>query len=210
MVQFRKSKKAGPLRFTLSQRGLSSSIGGGPFRVGFGPDRRIRRTVRIPGTGIYDTKVVGGSRSRRRSAGHPLLVLLLFLFLFLLGLAIAYWKVTLTIAIVIAVAWGAYVLIRRKQDRLPTPMVSDSGQTLRTQPPSPQTSGSGQSCKSTERILHDYLVAKCQADKAKESAEGKAALDDPQMPTAAQTVGPVSSFLRAFVNGFRDGFRRSS
>lgn len=39
MVQFRRSKKAGPFRFTVSQRGLSSSIGGGLFRVGVGADR---------------------------------------------------------------------------------------------------------------------------------------------------------------------------
>ena len=113
MVQFRKSKKAGPLRFTVSQRGLSSSIGGGPFRVGFGADRRVRRTIRIPGTGIYDVKTVGGSRRRRRSAGHPILALLLLLLL--IGLAIAYWKVSITIAIVAAIAGGAYTLIHRNQ-----------------------------------------------------------------------------------------------
>jgi uncharacterized protein DUF4236 len=114
MVQFRRSKKAGPFRFTVSQRGLSSSIGGGLFRVGLGADRKIRRTIRIPGTGIYDTKVISGTRRRRRRAGHPILFLLLCLLVF--GIVITYWKVILTIAIVIAIAWG-YLLVRRNQAR---------------------------------------------------------------------------------------------
>jgi hypothetical protein len=113
MVQFRRSKKVGPFRFTVSQRGLSSSIGGGPFRVGLGADRKIRRTIRIPRTGIYDTKVIGGTRRRRRSARHPILALLLCLFL--LGVVIAYWKVILTITMVIAIAGGGYLLVRRNR-----------------------------------------------------------------------------------------------
>ena len=113
MVQFRRSKKVGPFRFTVSQRGLSSSIGGGPFRVGLGADRKIRRTIRIPRTGIYDTKVSGATRRRRRSAGHPILALLLCLLV--LGVAIAYWKVILTITIVIAIARGGYLLVRRNR-----------------------------------------------------------------------------------------------
>jgi len=35
-----------------------------PFRIGLGADAKLRRTVRIPGTGTYDTKTVGG-RGRR-------------------------------------------------------------------------------------------------------------------------------------------------
>ena len=35
-----------------------------PFRIGLGVDAKLRRTLRIPGTGTYDTKMVGG-RGRR-------------------------------------------------------------------------------------------------------------------------------------------------
>ncbi|GAA1645078.1 DUF4236 domain-containing protein [Nocardia ninae] len=59
MVQFRKSKKLGPVRFTASKKGIGVSAGAGPVRVGIGADGKLRRTLRVPGTGIYDTKVVG-------------------------------------------------------------------------------------------------------------------------------------------------------
>ena len=64
MVQFRKSKKVGPFRFTVSQRGISASAGAGPLRISRGADGKVRRTVRIPGTGIYDVKVVGQQPQR--------------------------------------------------------------------------------------------------------------------------------------------------
>lgn len=40
-----------------------------PFRQG-GADGRVRRTVRIPGTGIYDTKVVSRGQANRRRANR--------------------------------------------------------------------------------------------------------------------------------------------
>jgi hypothetical protein len=65
----RRSKKVGPLRFTVSQRGISTSIGGGPLRITYGADGKVRRTIRARGTGFYDTKVIGGRTSspRRRA-----------------------------------------------------------------------------------------------------------------------------------------------
>jgi hypothetical protein len=60
--QFRKSKGIGPMRFTLSKRGLGTSIGAGPVRVGRGADGQYRRSVRIPKTGLSNTKQVGGKR----------------------------------------------------------------------------------------------------------------------------------------------------
>ena len=68
MVQFRKSKKFGPFRITLSQKGISTSAGAGPLRISKGADGKVRRTVRIPGTGIYDVKVVGQPQQRRAAA----------------------------------------------------------------------------------------------------------------------------------------------
>lgn len=70
MVGFRKSKKVGPFRFTLSKRGISTSAGAGPLRVTRGADGKYRRTVRVPGTGLYDTKVIGGGQQQQRS-GAP-------------------------------------------------------------------------------------------------------------------------------------------
>lgn len=61
-IQFRKSQKVGPFRFTLSNRGFSTSVGAGPLRISRGADGRVRRTVRVPGVGLYDTRVIGQSR----------------------------------------------------------------------------------------------------------------------------------------------------
>lgn len=44
---FRKSKSFGPLRLTLSRRGLGASVGAGGFRVGRSASGRITRSVRI-------------------------------------------------------------------------------------------------------------------------------------------------------------------
>lgn len=68
MVQYRRRKKVGPFRFTVSQRGISTSFGAGPFRISKGADGKVRRTIRIPGTGIYDTKVV--NRRPRKPASR--------------------------------------------------------------------------------------------------------------------------------------------
>jgi len=86
MVQFRKSKKFGPLRLGISKRGLSSSVGGGPIRMSVGADGKFRRTLSAPGVGLYDTKVIGGGESGNAgenqtggAAGgfkHPVLALL--------------------------------------------------------------------------------------------------------------------------------------
>lgn len=69
MVQFRKSKTFGPVRITVSKKGIGGSIGAGPVRVGIGADGKVRRTIRVPRTGIYDTKVVGqtGTHSKPKT-----------------------------------------------------------------------------------------------------------------------------------------------
>jgi hypothetical protein len=71
-VRYRRSKKMGPFRFTVSNRGVSTSVGAGPFRVSYGADGKVRRTIRIPNTGFYDTRVISQPhrqpRPRRRAA----------------------------------------------------------------------------------------------------------------------------------------------
>ena len=56
MVNFRKSKKFGPVRITASKGGLSTSIGGKGMRVSKSTSGRTTTTVGIPGTGIYHQK----------------------------------------------------------------------------------------------------------------------------------------------------------
>jgi len=59
MVNFRKSKKIGGVRFTVSKSGFSASTGVPGLRASVNSKGDVRRTVGLPGTGIYDTKVVG-------------------------------------------------------------------------------------------------------------------------------------------------------
>jgi hypothetical protein len=49
---FRRSKSFGPLRLTLSKRGLGASLGAGPFRIGRGATGRRTTSVRL-GRGLY-------------------------------------------------------------------------------------------------------------------------------------------------------------
>lgn len=72
MVTFRKSKKIGPLRLTVTPRGLSTSVGVKGARVSVNSRGEVRRTVGIPGTGIYDTKKIGGpAPAQRRPQARP-------------------------------------------------------------------------------------------------------------------------------------------
>ena len=68
MVQYRKSKKVGPFRVTVSGSGVSYSVGGPGYRVTRRADGRVQRTVSIPGAGIRDTKIIGGGQRRALAA----------------------------------------------------------------------------------------------------------------------------------------------
>lgn len=65
--RFRKSKKIGPFRITLSKSGISTSVGVKGFRVTKTASGRIRTTASIPGTGISYVKETG----RKRNASTP-------------------------------------------------------------------------------------------------------------------------------------------
>ena len=74
MAQFRRSKKFGPLRISVSKKGIGYSVGNSLFRVGRGTDGKTRRTVRLPGTGIYDIKTIGGNarpKAARKTLSAP-------------------------------------------------------------------------------------------------------------------------------------------
>jgi hypothetical protein len=64
--RYRRSRKFGPLRFTFSRRGVSTSFGGRFLRFSAGSDGKIRRTEHVPGTGLYNTETVGQWRQQRR------------------------------------------------------------------------------------------------------------------------------------------------
>jgi hypothetical protein len=67
--RLRRSKRLGPIRLTFGRRGLSTSVRFGDVRISYGADGKIRRTVRIPRTGLYNVQVVGhwrGPTRRRR------------------------------------------------------------------------------------------------------------------------------------------------
>lgn len=71
MVSFRRSKKFGPFRITAGKSGLGVSGGAGPLRVSRSAKGRYSRTVRVPGTGIFDTKRLGSGPGRSSSGGAP-------------------------------------------------------------------------------------------------------------------------------------------
>lgn len=58
-VRFRRSKKFGPFRITATGSGFSLSTGVKGFRMSANTRGEVRRTIRIPGTGLYDTKLIG-------------------------------------------------------------------------------------------------------------------------------------------------------
>ena len=62
-LRFRRSAKLGPFRITATKRGLSTSFGVRGARVGINSRGQVRRTIGLPGTGIYDTEIINPSTS---------------------------------------------------------------------------------------------------------------------------------------------------
>ena len=62
-LRFRKSVRIGKLaRINISKSGLGASMGVPGFRIGMGADGKVRRTVGIPGTGVYHTEVIASPK----------------------------------------------------------------------------------------------------------------------------------------------------
>lgn len=57
-LRFRRSIGFGPFRLTATKSGLSGSVGVPGARVSVNSKGQVRRTVGIPGSGIYDTELV--------------------------------------------------------------------------------------------------------------------------------------------------------
>lgn len=68
-MQFRKSKKIGPIRTTISKGGFSVSAGVPGARISkstkWNGDTRTTGTVGLPGTGIYSSKTLGSTSADR-------------------------------------------------------------------------------------------------------------------------------------------------
>lgn len=119
--QYRKSKKVGPIRFTASKRGISSSVGFGAYRVTRRADGSYQRTVRIPGTGIRNTTRIGSPRQPQSAmfggAGVVGFMLgqLLFWPLLIIGILLLFfaWKALLVWGLIIT----AIILTRRYMRR---------------------------------------------------------------------------------------------
>jgi hypothetical protein len=62
-MRFRRSIGWGPLRFTLTPKGISKSIGVGPFRLTKRSDGKLQTTTRIPGTGLSYTATTKTQRA---------------------------------------------------------------------------------------------------------------------------------------------------
>ncbi len=68
---FRKSMKVAPgVRINLSRRGVGYSIGPRGLKLSRGADGKYRRTVSIPGTGLYNTTVVSDSEKGSLMSAH--------------------------------------------------------------------------------------------------------------------------------------------
>ncbi|MFI8664208.1 DUF4236 domain-containing protein [Rhodococcus qingshengii] len=125
MVQFRKSKTFGGVRITASKKGIGVSAGAGPLRVSRGADGKVRRTVRAPGTGIYDTKVIGGKKAIKRasaqnaapsSSGEGFKTFAIFAAIFIgIVLVITFWLPILIIGIVSLVGWISYRIFQKEE-----------------------------------------------------------------------------------------------
>ena len=62
-LRFRKSIRIGKLaRINISKWGIGASVGAPGFRIGMGADGKVRRTVGIPGTGVYHTEVIASPK----------------------------------------------------------------------------------------------------------------------------------------------------
>ena len=67
-LRFRRSAKLGPFRLTATTSGLAASVGAPGARVSVNTKGQIRRTVGIPGSGLYDTELVNPRGSRAAQA----------------------------------------------------------------------------------------------------------------------------------------------
>jgi hypothetical protein len=66
--RWRKTAGRGPIRISLSKKGIGWSVGVPGLRVGRSPDGRTYVSQGIPGTGLYRIKYFGGAKNRQPTA----------------------------------------------------------------------------------------------------------------------------------------------
>ena len=66
--RYRKTFKAGPFRMTVSNKGVSSSVGVKGARVTKRADGKVQTTASIPGTGMSYTTTQGSAQKRQAEA----------------------------------------------------------------------------------------------------------------------------------------------
>ena len=65
-LRFRRSKKLGKyIKLNFSKSGVGVSVGVPGVRVGVDPKGKIRRTLGVPGTGVYDIKEIGNLKPKK-------------------------------------------------------------------------------------------------------------------------------------------------
>jgi hypothetical protein len=65
--RFRRSIGIGKfLRVNFSKSGIGFSFGLPGYRISIGSDKKIRRTISIPGSGLYNTEVIGTIKSEKK------------------------------------------------------------------------------------------------------------------------------------------------
>lgn len=57
-------------RINVSKNGLGFSLGVPGYRISIGSDKKIRKTISIPGTGIYNTQVIGDLSNNNSFKDH--------------------------------------------------------------------------------------------------------------------------------------------
>lgn len=121
---FRRSRNLGPVRFTLSKRGLGWSLGNGFARLGVRADGRIARSLSLRGTGLSMRSATGGRQSSSSGLGCGVVGAIFVLgFLALLTIGALGGRSGL-IAVLLVVLVGSLVIEVRKR-RNGTPRVPD-------------------------------------------------------------------------------------
>jgi hypothetical protein len=121
---FRRTKVGPGVTLNLSRSGPSLSVGPRGAKVTV-RRRGVRRTVGIPGTGVYYTSTTRAARRRRRASDGAGLGTLLVLVL-AVGLVLAYWQVAVVLAIGAAGIFLMWWALRRDRQEPVAPMAPES------------------------------------------------------------------------------------
>lgn len=69
-IRFRKTKSIGPLKFTVTPKGIGTSVGVKGARIGRGSDGKTRISASIPGSGLSYQHTVGSGKRQQATQQH--------------------------------------------------------------------------------------------------------------------------------------------